>query len=104
MTSRIFVVTINSMNIEYDPNKNERNIRERNLSFEQAADLDWDTANIIEDIRKDYPERRFVAAAYLHERLHILCFTPVPGGIRVISFRKANPREAKRYEQEAIDR
>ena len=33
------------------------------------------------------------------QRLHVLCFTPVPGGIRVISFRKANLREVKSHGQ-----
>ena len=28
----------------------------------------------------------------------MLCFTPVAGGIRVISFRKANTREVRDYE------
>ncbi len=90
--------------IEYDPEKNNWNIRERNLSFDRVADLDWQTALITEDVRFAYPEKRFVAAAFLEGRLHILCFTPVEGGIRVISFRKANQREVKRYEQAAHDR
>ena len=34
-----------------------------------------------------------VAVGYLEKRLHILCFLPKTGGIRVISFRKANGRE-----------
>jgi uncharacterized DUF497 family protein len=38
-----------------------------------------------------------VAAGYLHRRLHILCFLPKAAGIRVISFRKANDREARKY-------
>ncbi|MGD9732572.1 MAG: BrnT family toxin [Desulfamplus sp.] len=92
------------MRIEYDQNKNQWNIDNRNLSFEQAVYLDWETAQTIEDVRKDYPEPRFVVTAKLYGRLHILCFTPVDGGIRVISFRKANPREVKRYEQTTIDR
>jgi len=91
------------MKIEYDSNKNNWNIKERNLSFEQATELDWEMAQIIEDIRHDYPEQRFVAIAYLQERLHVICFTPITGGIRVISFRKANPREVKSYEQAIID-
>ena len=86
------------MKIEFDPNKNQWNVKNRSLPFNRAADLDWDTAQIVKDDRKDYPEERFVAAAFLNERLHILCFTPIKGGIRVISFRKANPREVKRYE------
>jgi len=42
-------------------------------------------------------QKRLVAVGYLHKRLHILCFLPKAGGIRVISFRKANDREARKY-------
>ena len=87
------------MRIEFDPNKNAKNIAERNLSFSLAADLDWETANIIQDNRETYPEPRYVLSGYLHNRLHILCFTPINDGIRVISFRKANNREQRAYEQ-----
>ena len=31
------------------------------------------------------------------DRLHVVVFTPVNGGVRVISFRKANKREVKAY-------
>jgi uncharacterized protein len=31
--------------INYDPKKNEKNIRERGLSFDRAADLDFATAS-----------------------------------------------------------
>lgn len=87
------------MIIDFDPVKNARNICERGLGFERAADFDWAGAIAMEDVRKDYPERRFVAVGYLDERLHILCFTPITGGIRVISFRKANQREARKYDK-----
>ena len=87
------------MEITFDPAKSEKNIRERVLSFERAGDFDFATAKIWPDTRKPYPEVRYVALGYLDERLHVLCFTPAPGGIRVISFRKANPREVKDYEQ-----
>jgi uncharacterized DUF497 family protein len=36
-------------------------------------------------------------AAYMDKRLHLLCYIPTPDGIRVISFRKTNKREAKLY-------
>ena len=51
------------------------------------------------DERKEYPEIRFVAVGLLGDRVHILCFSETPDGIRVISFRKANSREVKRYVQ-----
>ncbi|MBD9360131.1 BrnT family toxin [Methylomonas fluvii] len=85
------------MIIDFDPAKNARNVFERGLSFERAADFDWSSAIATEDVRKEYPERRFVAFGYLDGRLHVLCFTPVTGGIRVISFRKANLREVRKY-------
>ena len=104
LTGAMLVTTINRMKIEYNPDKNRWNIKERDLSFDLVIDLDWDTAQIIEDSRNNYSEQRLVAAAFLHGRLHIVCFTPIEGGIRVISFRKANPREARKYEQATIDR
>jgi len=85
--------------IDFDPAKNEKNIRERGLSFERAGDFDFVTAVVRKDVRKAYPEPRFVALGFLDARLHVLCFTPIAGGIRVISFRKANRREEKIHEQ-----
>ena len=87
------------MRIEFNPAKNKANIQERGLDFELAADFDFDSALILPDTRKAYPELRYVAVGYLAQRLHVLCFTPVPGGIRVISFRKANLREVKSHGQ-----
>lgn len=88
------------MKIDYDLKKNQKNIEERNLSSELARQFEWETAVITQDLRKDYPEERFVASGYLSgsDRLYILVFTPIPNGFRVISFRKANNRETKRYE------
>ncbi|MBF0176159.1 MAG: BrnT family toxin [Magnetococcales bacterium] len=85
------------MKITYDPAKNFWNTTTRQLSFDRAADFQWQDAHIVEDIRHIYPERRFVAVGYLDRRLHVLCFTPVAGGIRVISFRKANRQEARNH-------
>ncbi len=83
------------MGIEYDPGKNERNIRERGLSFERAADFDIESALIADYSRNG--EKRRVAVGYLDKRLHLLCYLPLRDGMRVISFRKMNKREAKLY-------
>ena len=88
-----------SMEITFDADKNAKNIRERGLSFERVMEFDFETAVIEQDARKAYPEDRYIAAGFLDGRLHVLCFTPAMEGIRVISFRKANQREVKRYEQ-----
>ncbi len=87
------------MDVTYDSNKSERNIAERGLSFELARDFEMAGALIVEDVRIAYPERRFQALGYLNERLHMLVFTPRDGMVHVISLRKANSREVKKYEQ-----
>ncbi|MCL1825535.1 MAG: BrnT family toxin [Betaproteobacteria bacterium] len=89
------------MEITFDPAKNAENIRERGLSFERAADFDFTTAVYFLDDRKDYGEKRIRAFGYFGERLYCLVFVETDDGIRVISFRKANSREVKRYEQES---
>jgi uncharacterized DUF497 family protein len=81
--------------ITYDPAKNARNIRERGLSFDRAAGFDFATAAFHTEVRNG--ETRRIAVGYLDKRLHLLCYVPKPDGIRVISFRKTNKREAKRY-------
>ena len=88
------------MKIEFDPEKSKKNERERKLPFEMAIKFDWELAVYAEDKRYEYPEQRFVALGYLEERLYVICFTPIDDGVRVISFRKANSREVRRYEKE----
>ena len=85
------------MEIDFDPAKNERNIRERGLSFQRVENLEWRTALVVEDTRFPHSERRFEAIAALGERLHVVIFSQIANGVRVISFRKANLREARRY-------
>jgi uncharacterized DUF497 family protein len=85
--------------IEFDPAKSEKNARERGLPFHAVDGFDWETAQFEEDARFRYPELRIVAAGFMDSRLHVLCFTPIDGGIRVISFRKANDREVRKYDE-----
>lgn len=93
------------MEITFDPAKNARNIRSRGLSFERAAEFDFEGATFLVDDRREYGETRHVAIGYLDRRLHVLCFVETENGIRVISFRKANSREAKRYgKAQTLDR
>jgi len=91
------------MKIEFDPAKSERNVRLRGISFECGVEFDWETAIYYVDNRLDYPETRIIALGLLDERLHVICFTPINDGVRIISFRKANRREVRYYE-ETIDR
>ncbi len=60
------------MKIDFDPIKNEKNIRERGLSFERVAEVDFNTALIFPDTRKEYGETRYIGLCYLERRLHVL--------------------------------
>jgi uncharacterized DUF497 family protein len=81
--------------ITYDPRKSERNLCERGLGFDEAVGFDFGSASYFSEVREG--ENRLVAVGYLRNRLHILCFLPTAQGIRIISFRKANGREARKY-------
>jgi uncharacterized DUF497 family protein len=87
--------------ISFDPAKNERNIAIRGISFEVAEQFEWDTAIVVEDLRKEYGEQRFQALGFIAGRLHAMVFTPRAGKIHVISLRRANRREVRRYEAQA---
>ena len=88
------------MEIEFDTNKNAANIRLRGLSFERVVDFDSENAVYRQDSRRDYGEIRIRTLGFLDGRLHALVFTETAKDVRVISFRKANKREVKTYEQE----
>ncbi len=87
------------MPITFDAAKNDRNIAERGLSFEQVAELEWETALLAEDTRHDYGETRVRVFAFLDGRLHIAVVTPRGEELRVISFRRASRKEERIYDR-----
>ena len=93
------------MEISYDPKKNAKNIARRRPSFERVHEFDFLSATAEVDDRVDYGETRLIAVGFLEQRLHVLCFIETGvDSIRVISFRKANKREQRKYAQDkAID-
>ena len=93
------VTTIRLVKIEFDIVKNDWNVQQQSLWFECVADFELSTAIVPQDVRKTYSEMRFVAVEFLNARFYALCFTPVDGGIRVISFRKTKLRKIKVYEK-----
>jgi uncharacterized DUF497 family protein len=88
------------MKIEFDSAKSTKNARERGLPFDLVEQFDWESAIFSEDTRFQYPETRLIALGLIGKRVHVVCFTGIAGGVRIISFRKANEREVLRYEKE----
>jgi uncharacterized DUF497 family protein len=87
--------------LEFDPAKNARNIRERGISFERFADMDLETALASEDARSDYGERRVRLLGNIDDRLHVAVITYRGDKVRVISLRRANVREERTYAKES---
>jgi uncharacterized protein len=85
------------MAFAFDPDKSARNAAGRGLPFELVERLEWETALVVEDIRKDYGETRLQVLALMDGRLYAVVVTPRGENLRVISFRKANRKEAIRY-------
>ena len=84
---------------EWDDDKNKANKARHRVAFEEAEQFDWEGALVAPDDRQDYGESRFVVVGYIGNRLHVLAFTERADKVRVISLRKANKREEKRYEK-----
>ena len=93
------MATIAESGVSFDLHKSQRNEAERGLPFTLAAWLEWDSALVVEDLRRNYGERRFRVLGLIHGRVHALVFTPRDEAMRVISLRKANDREIRLYEQ-----
>jgi len=87
------------LDIEYDADKDALNRSKHKLSLALAADFEWDTAQIREDDRYDYPEQRFEATGYIGLRLYVMIYCLRDDLARVISLRPAKPNEYRRYAQ-----
>ena len=89
------------MNVTFDPAKDAANLAKHGVSLTEAAGFEWGTAVVWPDTRRDYGEARMVALGYLGLRIMALVFVDrppeQPTERRIISLRKANSREVKRY-------
>lgn len=86
------------MEFEWDAAKDAANLAKHGVSLADAARLDWGNAQEELDDRSDYGEFRYSSLVPLEGRLHVCIYTTRQGIFRVISLRKANAREVRRYE------
>ena len=84
------------MQFEWDENKNQLNQQKHGISFEEAKEIFYDTVftSIIEKI--DYGEIREVSIGAIQKVL-IVVHTDRSGKVRIISARKATPKERRKY-------
>jgi uncharacterized DUF497 family protein len=87
---------------EWDHEKNAANRRKHGIAFEDILPI-FELAEveglIIEDRRQDYGEERFVLLCPFMGKIYHVTFTWREDRIRLISARRANPREVQDYER-----
>jgi uncharacterized DUF497 family protein len=85
------------MAIVFDPAKRARTLAERGLDFADAGSvIDGAVWEFVDD-RTDYGEVRVTTIGFLRERMVVVVWTQRGEERHVISMRKANDREQRRY-------
>lgn len=81
----------------WDENKAESNLAKHKVSFELAGILFDNLLVEIVDNRMQYSETRINAFGKINGRLFVCTYTSRCGWRHIISLRKANSREVKKY-------
>lgn len=85
------------MQIEFDPEKRELTLIHRGLDMADAELVLSSTNLTFPDLRHEYGEKRFISIGLIDDRMVYIAWTLRNGVYRIISMRKANDREQKKY-------
>lgn len=86
------------MEFEWDENKNPQNLNKHGISFEEAKEIFSGITFSIVDERFDYEEIREITIGAIENFVIVtVVHTERNGKIRLISARKATPKERKKY-------
>lgn len=83
------------MPYEWDNAKRSINVTKHGVDFSEIEHFDWDSALVATQYRSG--EHRFIALGNLAGRLHVVVYVRRGTNRRIISLRKANRREERRY-------
>lgn len=86
---------------EWDDEKAVANLAKHKVGFEQAKDVFRDPFALeFLDDREDYGEDRYILIGMTEGRLLIVVYAMTEDRVRIISARKAEPHEHRRYHEE----
>ncbi len=85
------------MMMTFDAAKDALNLAKHGVSLALAVEIEWELLWAQPDMRRAYGEIRVIGYAPIGDRLFCVIFTDRPGERRIISLRKANVREVRRY-------
>jgi uncharacterized DUF497 family protein len=98
LTPKLNVHTFIRVDIAFDPAKREKTLKERGLDFADATEVFQGPQFTGPDERRAYGESRYITLGFLRGRMVVVVWTPRGGVRHVISMRKANDREKRRYQ------
>ena len=82
---------------EFDPVKDTTNQSKHGLSLAKSVEFDLSTSKIQISKNSLSHELRYVATGFIGSRLHVMVYCIRNESVRVISLRKANNREIRKY-------
>jgi uncharacterized DUF497 family protein len=88
------------MEFEWDERKAARNVAKHGVPFEYAARVFLDPRRLDgKDSRREYSEERRLTFGVIEGRLFAVAYAPRGEAVRLISARKANEREQRKYHE-----
>lgn len=92
------------MKIEWDEDKRLSDLAKHGVDFSDASEMFACPMLVGPDSRKEYGEARFIGYGHIRDRLMVVAFIRRGEAYRIISLRKANQREQKRFEEQIGNR
>ena len=97
----MYNVRMTTPRFEWEPRKASANLKKHGISFEEAKSAFYDeSAKLISDPDHSEDEDRFILLGVSHSLRMILvchCYRSEGNVVRIISARKATPKESKAY-------
>ncbi|MBF0230717.1 MAG: BrnT family toxin [Desulfamplus sp.] len=86
------------MKFEWDENKNQLNIKNHKIDFNDVVKMFNKPMLVFLDDRADYDEDRYIGIGFLKSFIAFIVFMEkIDNTIRIISARKANKHEIKQF-------
>ena len=91
---------MNELSFNWDLIKAEINKQKHGISFEEAKTVFDDPLAVLfdDEVHSVYEPREIIIGHSIQQHLVFVCFTERDGSIRIISARRATPREQHDYE------
>ena len=87
------------MKFEWDESKNRKNFSKHGVDFNDATEIFSSIRVTAVDKRKDYGEVRKITIGRIGKSICVVVYTERDETRRIISARKANVRERRRYDE-----